>query len=48
MKTILDKAGSVGALVAAAACPIYFPKLALVGVALLGRSPALGVPPMAR
>jgi hypothetical protein len=32
---VLDKLGSVGALVAAAACPICFPKLALVG-ALLG------------
>lgn len=35
MKAVLDKLGSVGAVAAAAACPICFPKLALVG-ALLG------------
>ena len=35
MKTILEKAGSVGAVVAAAACPVCFPKLALLG-ALFG------------
>jgi hypothetical protein len=31
VKTPLDKLGSFGALIAAAACPICFPKLALVG-----------------
>jgi hypothetical protein len=31
MKTHLEKIGSFGALVAAAACPICFPKLALLG-----------------
>lgn len=35
MKSSLDKLGSFGALVAAAACPVCFPKLALVG-ALIG------------
>ncbi len=35
MKTLLEKAGSVGAVIAAAACPICFPKLALLG-ALFG------------
>jgi len=35
VKSYLDKVGSFGAIVAAAACPICFPKLALVG-ALLG------------
>ena len=35
MKLYLDKLGSVGAIVAAAACPLCFPKLALVG-ALFG------------
>jgi len=31
MKKHLDKLGSAGALIAAAACPICFPKLALIG-----------------
>lgn len=31
MKTYLDKIGSLGAVVAAAACPLCFPKLALIG-----------------
>lgn len=31
MTKYLDKLGSVGALIAAAACPICFPKLALLG-----------------
>jgi hypothetical protein len=31
MKTYLEKVGSIGAIAAAAACPICFPKLALVG-----------------
>ncbi len=31
MKLKFDKFGSVGAIVAAAACPICFPKLALIG-----------------
>ena len=31
---LLDKFGSVGAVVAALACPICFPKLALIGAAL--------------
>jgi len=35
MKTHLEKIGSLGALIAAAACPICFPKLAILG-ALLG------------
>lgn len=35
MKSHLDKVGSFGAIIAAAACPICFPKLALLG-ALLG------------
>jgi hypothetical protein len=35
MRSSLDKLGSFGAVIAAAACPICFPKLALVG-ALLG------------
>jgi hypothetical protein len=35
LKPWLDKAGSVGAVVAAAACPVCFPKLALIG-ALFG------------
>ena len=35
MKTHLEKFGSFGAVIAAAACPICFPKLALVG-ALFG------------
>ncbi len=37
MKTQLEKVGSIGSVVAAAACPICFPKLALVG-ALFGLS----------
>ena len=35
MKAALDKLGGVGAVVAAAACPVCFPKLALIG-ALFG------------
>ena len=35
MNPFLDKLGSVGAVIAAAACPVCFPKLALIG-ALLG------------
>lgn len=35
MKNMLDKFGSFGAIIAAAACPICFPKLALIG-ALFG------------
>src|SRR5712691_1940112 len=35
MKAHLEKAGSVGAVIAAAACPVCFPKLALLG-ALFG------------
>ena len=35
MRSILEKVGSFGAIVAAAACPICFPKLALIG-ALFG------------
>lgn len=35
MKLPLDKFGSIGAVVAAAACPVCFPKLALIG-ALFG------------
>lgn len=35
MKAHLEKLGSIGALIAAAACPICFPKLALIG-ALVG------------
>src|SRR5882672_6005877 len=35
MKTYLEKIGSFGALIAAAACPLCFPKLALIG-ALFG------------
>jgi hypothetical protein len=31
LKTNLEKIGSIGAVVAAAACPICFPKLALIG-----------------
>jgi hypothetical protein len=31
MKSYLEKFGSVGAIVAAAACPLCFPKLALIG-----------------
>lgn len=31
MKVPLDRFGSIGALVAAAACPVCFPKLALIG-----------------
>ena len=31
---LLDKFGSVGAVIAALACPICFPKLALIGAAL--------------
>jgi mercuric ion transport protein len=31
MKSYLDKLGSFGAVIAAAACPICFPKLALLG-----------------
>jgi hypothetical protein len=31
MKSYLEKFGSIGAVVAAAACPICFPKLALIG-----------------
>ena len=31
MKPFLDRAGSIGAVVAAAACPVCFPKLALIG-----------------
>jgi hypothetical protein len=34
MKPWLDKMGTFGAVVAAAACPICFPKLAIVGAAL--------------
>jgi mercuric ion transport protein len=34
MKTYLEKIGGVGAVVAAAACPICFPKLALIGAFL--------------
>jgi mercuric ion transport protein len=33
-RTSLERFGSVGAIIAAAACPICFPKLALVGAAL--------------
>lgn len=33
-RTPLEKFGSVGAIIAAAACPICFPKLALIGAAL--------------
>jgi hypothetical protein len=35
MKSVLDKLGSFGALAAAAACPVCFPKLAVIG-ALIG------------
>ena len=35
MKLWVDKAGSIGSVIAAAACPVCFPKLALVG-ALFG------------
>ena len=35
MKVHLEKFGSIGAIVAAAACPVCFPKLALLG-AILG------------
>ena len=35
MKDWLDKAGSIGSVIAAAACPLCFPKLALIG-ALFG------------
>lgn len=35
MKTYLEKIGGIGAIIAAAACPLCFPKLALLG-ALLG------------
>jgi mercuric ion transport protein len=35
VKSWLEKSGSIGALVAAAACPVCFPKLALIG-ALFG------------
>ena len=35
MKSRLERAGSIGAVVAAAACPVCFPKLALLG-ALFG------------
>ena len=31
MKTYMEKAGSIGAVAAAAACPVCFPKLALIG-----------------
>jgi len=31
MKTYLEKIGSVGGVIAAAACPVCFPKLALLG-----------------
>ena len=31
MKTSLEKVGSVGSVIAAAACPVCFPKLALIG-----------------
>lgn len=34
MKTPVEKVGSIGAVVAAAACPICFPKLALIGAFL--------------
>jgi mercuric ion transport protein len=34
MKTSLEKLGTTGAVIAALACPICFPKLALVGAAL--------------
>lgn len=37
MRNYLDKLGTAGAIVAAAACPICFPKLALIG-ALFGLS----------
>ena len=40
MKRWLEKSGGIGAIVAAAACPVCFPKLALLG-ALFGLS-ALG------
>jgi len=35
MRLRLEKAGSIGAVIAAAACPVCFPKLALIG-ALFG------------
>jgi hypothetical protein len=35
MKTYLEKIGSFGGIIAAAACPVCFPKLALIG-ALFG------------
>jgi mercuric ion transport protein len=35
MKQLLEKSGTLGAVVSAAACPVCFPKLALVG-AMLG------------
>lgn len=34
MKLWLDRTGTVGAIIAAMACPVCFPKLALVGAAL--------------
>src|SRR5215470_3932850 len=33
-RTVVEKVGSIGAIIAALACPICFPKLALVGVAV--------------
>ena len=35
MKPLVEKSGTIGAIVSAAACPVCFPKLALVG-AMLG------------
>lgn len=35
MKQLLEKSGTLGAVISAAACPVCFPKLALVG-AMLG------------
>jgi hypothetical protein len=33
-RTVVEKVGSIGAIIAALACPICFPKLALVGLAV--------------
>ena len=33
-QTVVEKVGSIGAIIAALACPICFPKLALVGIAV--------------
>ena len=33
-RTFIEKFGTVGAIIAAAACPICFPKIALIGAAL--------------